>query len=47
MRIQAKVASLVTAFARVRQDKEPIKPNPDLSYAANFLYMLRGNYQQI
>ncbi len=42
MRIQAKVASLVTAFARVRQDKEPLKPNPDLSYAANFLYMLRG-----
>ena len=39
---QAKVASLVTAFARVRQDKEPLKPNPDLSYAANFLYMLRG-----
>ncbi|MGU3218443.1 citrate/2-methylcitrate synthase [Staphylococcus aureus] len=42
MHIQAKVASLVTAFARVRQDKEPLKPNPDLSHAANFLYMLRG-----
>ncbi|WP_460374099.1 citrate/2-methylcitrate synthase, partial [Staphylococcus aureus] len=42
MRIQAKVASLVAAFARVRQAKEPLKPNPDLSYAANFLYMLRG-----
>ena len=42
IRIQAKIASLVTAFARVREGKEPVKPNPELSYAANFLYMLRG-----
>ena len=47
IRIQAKIASLVTAFARVREGKEPVKPNPELSYAANFLYMLRGNYLQI
>ena len=38
MRIQAKVASLVTAFARVRQDKEPLKPNPDLSYGKLPIY---------
>ncbi|MGC7677846.1 citrate synthase [Staphylococcus epidermidis] len=42
IRIQAKIASLVTAFARVRDGKEPVKPNFELSYAANFLYMLRG-----
>lgn len=42
IRIQAKIASLVTAFARVRDGKEPVKPNSELSYAANFLYMLRG-----
>ncbi|SNW02127.1 citrate synthase [Staphylococcus muscae] len=42
IRIQAKVASLVTSFARVREGKEPVKPDPSLSYAANFLYMLRG-----
>ncbi|WP_414046106.1 citrate synthase [Macrococcus equi] len=42
IRIQAKVASLVAAFARVRQGKEVIKPKEDLSYAANFLYMLFG-----
>ncbi|RIO41395.1 citrate synthase [Staphylococcus pasteuri] len=42
IRIQAKVASLVTAFSRVREGKEPLKPNSDLSYAANFLYMLKG-----
>ena len=42
IRIQAKVASLVAAFARVRQGKEVVKPKEDLSYAANFLYMLFG-----
>ncbi len=42
VRIQAKVASLVAAFARVRQGKEVVKPKKDLSYAANFLYMLFG-----
>ena len=36
------IASLVTAFSRVREGKEPVKPNSDLSYAANFLYMLKG-----
>ncbi|RIO08337.1 citrate synthase [Mammaliicoccus sciuri] len=42
IRIQAKVASLVAAFSRVRQGKEVVKPKKDLTYAANFLYMLRG-----
>lgn len=42
IRIQAKIASLVTAFARVREGKEPVKPSKDLNYAGNFLYMLKG-----
>ncbi|MBU0437947.1 citrate synthase [Staphylococcus succinus] len=42
VRIQAKIASLVTAYARVRAGKEVVKPNKDLNYAGNFLYMLRG-----
>ncbi|QLK85942.1 citrate synthase [Staphylococcus sp. 17KM0847] len=42
IRIQAKIASLVASFSRVREGKEPVKPDPSLSYAANFLYMLRG-----
>ncbi|PTH15088.1 citrate synthase [Staphylococcus agnetis] len=42
IRIQAKIASLVTSFARVREGKKPVKPDTSLSYAANFLYMLRG-----
>lgn len=42
IRIQAKIASLVTSYARVREGKEAVKPNKDLNYAGNFLYMLRG-----
>lgn len=42
IRIQAKIATIVAAFSRLRQDKEPVKPKKDLGYAANFLYMLNG-----
>ena len=31
---------LVTTFARIRKGLEPIAPRQDLSFAANFLYML-------
>ncbi|MDQ3756944.1 MAG: citrate synthase/methylcitrate synthase, partial [Actinomycetota bacterium] len=30
------------ALYRLRQGEEPIEPRPDLGYAANYLYMLRG-----
>ncbi|MFC4409807.1 citrate synthase [Chungangia koreensis] len=40
--LQAKIPSLVTAFARIRKGLEPVAPKSDLSYAANFLYMLKG-----
>lgn len=42
VRLQAKISTIVTAFARIRAGKEPIQPKKDLSYAANFLYMLTG-----
>ncbi|KUP06655.1 citrate synthase [Bacillus coahuilensis m2-6] len=42
IRLQAKLPTLVTAFARIRNGQEPIAPNPELSFAANFLYMLTG-----
>lgn len=42
LRLQAKIATIVTAFARIRQGKEPIKPKKELEFAANFLYMLNG-----
>src|SRR5690625_633227 len=42
IRLQAKVSTIVTAFSRIRQGKEPVKPKKDLSYAENFIYMLNG-----
>ncbi|HLS61193.1 MAG TPA: citrate synthase [Virgibacillus sp.] len=42
IRIQAQISTIVTAFSRIRQGKDPVEPKSDLSYAANFLYMLKG-----
>jgi citrate synthase len=42
VRLQAKMPAIVTTFARVRKGLEPIAPRQDLSFAANFLYMLSG-----
>ncbi|MEC2159874.1 citrate synthase [Virgibacillus halodenitrificans] len=42
VRIQAKIATIVTAFARIRQGKDPVQPKKEYSYAENFLYMLNG-----
>jgi len=38
----AKFPTLTAAFERIRTGKEPISPDPDLSIAGNFLYMLTG-----
>jgi citrate synthase len=38
----AKMATLVAANKRLREGLEPIAPRPDLSHAANFLYMSTG-----
>lgn len=43
IRLQAKIPTIVAAFARVRKGLEPIAPRKDLSFAGNFLYMLNGN----
>ena len=42
IRIQAKIPTIVTAFSRVRKGLDPVAPRADLSFAANFLYMLSG-----
>ncbi|MBU8879679.1 citrate synthase [Bacillus sp. FJAT-29790] len=42
IRLQAKMPSILAAFARVRKGLEPIAPRKDLCFAANFLYMLNG-----
>jgi citrate synthase len=41
-RIQAQVATLAAAWARIRKGKAPVPPDPRLGLAANFLYMLSG-----
>ena len=42
IRLQARVSTIVTAFSRLRQGKEPVKPRKDLTFAENFIYMLNG-----
>jgi len=41
-RITAKIPTVIAAFGRLRDGKEPVEPDPELRHAANFLYMLRG-----
>jgi len=40
VRILAKIPTMVAAFHQMRRGNDAIKPNDDLDYAANFLYML-------
>src|SRR5215475_4411016 len=40
--LTARFATLVAAIDRIRKGKEPLDPKPELSHAANFLYMLNG-----
>jgi citrate synthase len=47
VRLVARVSSLTTAFHRIRLGKRPIAPRPDLSHAANFLYMLSGRKPRV
>ncbi|MDO8589584.1 MAG: citrate/2-methylcitrate synthase [Armatimonadota bacterium] len=42
IRLVAQTPSLVAAFDRIRNGKEPIPANPNLRIAANLLYMLTG-----
>ncbi len=38
----AGVATVVAAVARIREDLMPLEPDPELSHAANYLYMITG-----
>ncbi|HEY7514111.1 MAG TPA: citrate synthase [Vicinamibacteria bacterium] len=42
LRLTAQMATVVALVERVRKGREPIPPDPALSHAANFLYMLTG-----
>lgn len=41
-RLTAQFATVVAAIDRIRNGKELLDPNPKLSHAANFLYLLNG-----
>ena len=41
-RLTAKIPTVLAAFDRYRRGEEPVDPDPELGYAANFLYMLTG-----
>ena len=40
VRLMAKIPTMVAAFHQMRRGNDAIKPNDDLDYATNFLYML-------
>jgi citrate synthase len=42
IRLTSQFATAICAHHRVRSGQDPVRPAPDLSHAANFLYMLSG-----
>ena len=42
VRLVAKLPTILAAWGRIRSGQEPLEPSPELSQAANFLYMLTG-----
>ncbi len=42
IRLIAKFATIIAAWDRIRNGKEPVEPSTNLDHAANFLYMLSG-----
>ena len=42
MKLTAQLPTLVATAERIRRGLEPVKPDPSLNIAANFLYMLKG-----
>lgn len=42
IRLIAKVATLVAAWQRIRNGKEPVAPSKELDHGANFMYMMTG-----
>jgi citrate synthase len=42
IKLQAQVATIIAAFARIRQGLDPVAPKESASIAENFLYMLTG-----
>jgi len=42
IKLQTQIPTLIAAFARIREGKEPVAPLKNVSIAHNFLYMLTG-----
>ncbi|UCE53539.1 MAG: citrate (Si)-synthase [Desulfobacterales bacterium] len=42
IKLIAKFPTIMAAWGRIRNNREPVDPSPDLGHAANFLYMLSG-----
>jgi citrate synthase len=42
IKLQAQISTIVAAFARIREGKDPVAPHMDYGFAENFLYMLNG-----
>jgi len=42
LRLTGQMGTIIAAFGRVREGKEPVAPDSRLNHAANFLYMLQG-----
>ncbi len=42
IRLQAKIPTIIAAFARIREGNQPLSPKMDVSLSHNFLYMLTG-----
>ncbi|MBI2871743.1 MAG: citrate (Si)-synthase [Chloroflexi bacterium] len=42
IRLTAQTPTIVCAHDRIRHGLKPVEPNPSLNFAANFLYMLKG-----
>ncbi|RMF29979.1 MAG: citrate synthase [Chloroflexi bacterium] len=42
LRLMAKMPTIIAAWDRIRNDRDPIPPHEELGHAANYLYMLTG-----
>lgn len=42
IKLQSQIPTIIAAYARIREGKEPVAPLHDVSIAHNFLYMLTG-----
>jgi len=42
IKLIAKFPTIVAAWSQIRNNQKPVEPNPSLSHAANFLYMMNG-----